>query len=78
MVWVFLLFAGLLEIVWALGLKYTDGFSRLWPKVGTLFSAGLSFVFFGPGDENLAGRHRLWHLDGHWHCGYGGLWHTDI
>lgn len=29
MAWVFLLFAGLLEFVWALGLKYTNGFSRL-------------------------------------------------
>ena len=36
MAWVILLFAGLLEIVWAIGLKYTDGFSKLWPSVATL------------------------------------------
>jgi quaternary ammonium compound-resistance protein SugE len=35
MAWVILFIAGLLEIGWAVGLKYTDGFSRLWPTVGT-------------------------------------------
>ncbi|HZY34443.1 MAG TPA: SMR family transporter, partial [Rhodanobacter sp.] len=33
MAWIYLLLAGLFEIVWAIGLKYTDGFSRLWPSV---------------------------------------------
>lgn len=36
MAWLILLVAGILEIVWAIGLKYTDNFSRLWPSVGTL------------------------------------------
>lgn len=36
MAWLFLTLAGLLEIVWAIGLKYTDGFSRLWPSIGTV------------------------------------------
>ena len=35
MAWIWLTLAGLLEIVWAIGLKYTDGFSRLWPSVIT-------------------------------------------
>lgn len=35
MPWMYLVFAGLLEIVWAVGLKYTEGFSRLWPSVIT-------------------------------------------
>jgi len=35
MPWVYLVLAGLLEIVWAVGLKYTEGFSRLWPSVIT-------------------------------------------
>jgi quaternary ammonium compound-resistance protein SugE len=34
--WIYLLFAGLLEVGWAIGLKYTDGFSKLWPTVFTL------------------------------------------
>ena len=34
--WLILIVAGLLETVWAVGLKYTDGFTRFWPSVGTL------------------------------------------
>lgn len=33
--WVLLVIAGLLEVGWAIGLKFTDGFTRLWPSVGT-------------------------------------------
>jgi quaternary ammonium compound-resistance protein SugE len=36
MAWVWLTVAGLLEIVWATGLKYTEGFSKLWPSVITI------------------------------------------
>ena len=42
MSWVYLLAAGLLEICFAMGLKYTDGFTRLWPSVGTMLAAGAS------------------------------------
>lgn len=35
MAWLVLVVAGLFEIGWAVGLKYTDGFTRLWPTVGT-------------------------------------------
>jgi quaternary ammonium compound-resistance protein SugE len=45
MSWVFLLIAGGFEIVWAIGLKYTDGFTRLWPSVGTIVAMGISFLF---------------------------------
>ena len=34
--WILLLIAGLLEVVWAIGLKYTDGFSRIVPSVVTI------------------------------------------
>lgn len=43
MIWLVVLVAGLLEVVWAVGLRYTDGFTRLWPSVGTLIVMGLSF-----------------------------------
>ncbi len=43
MSWTFLVIAGLLEICWAIGLKYSDGFTRLWPTTGTLLTMGLSF-----------------------------------
>ena len=36
MAWIWLTVAGLLEVVWAIGLKYTDGFTRLWPSAITL------------------------------------------
>jgi quaternary ammonium compound-resistance protein SugE len=41
--WSALLLAGLCEIAWALGLKYSDGFTRLWPSVGTAIAVALSF-----------------------------------
>lgn len=36
MSWFILVIAGLLEVVWAVGLKYTHGFSRLWPGIITV------------------------------------------
>ena len=36
MAWALLIIAGLFEIGWAIGLKYTDGFTRLWPSVWTI------------------------------------------
>lgn len=41
--WIVLLFAGLFEIVWAVGLKYTEGFTRLWPTLGTFAAMAVSF-----------------------------------
>src|SRR6185369_4131349 len=46
MPWLYLLLAGLLEIGWAIGLKYTDGFTRWWPSVGT--AAAMTASFFPP------------------------------
>ena len=36
MAWTILILAGILEIGWAIGLKYTEGFTRLWPSVWTI------------------------------------------
>ena len=41
--WLALVAAGLFEIAWALGLKYSDGLTRLWPTVATLVAIALSF-----------------------------------
>lgn len=43
MAWLWLIVAGVLEVVWALGLPHTRGFTRLWPSVLTLSAMGLSF-----------------------------------
>lgn len=47
MSWLILFVAGLFEIVWAIGLKYTDGFTRLVPSVFTLVAAAISFALLG-------------------------------
>ena len=47
MAWVYLIIAGLLEIGWAVGLKMSQGFSRLWPSVITIVLMILSFVLLG-------------------------------
>jgi quaternary ammonium compound-resistance protein SugE len=45
MAWLNLVIAGLLEIVWAIGLKYTDGFTKLWPSILTVAAMIASFYF---------------------------------
>ena len=45
MSWTYLIIAGVLEIVWAIGLKYTDGFSKLMPSVITIAAMIASVVF---------------------------------
>ncbi|MEC5161146.1 quaternary ammonium compound-resistance protein SugE [Janthinobacterium sp. CG_23.3] len=47
MTWGILFLAGLLEIGWAIGLKYTVGFTRLWPSVLTVISMGGSVGMLG-------------------------------
>ena len=44
MAWLTLTIAGLLEVVWAIGLKYSEGFTRFWPSVGTIIAMALSVV----------------------------------
>lgn len=45
--WVLVLGAGVFEIVWAVGLRYSDGFTRLWPSVITVAAMGLSVLLLG-------------------------------
>ena len=47
MSWILLFVAGLFESGWAIGLKYTHGFTRLWPSVGTALSMLVSVVLLG-------------------------------
>ena len=53
MAWTILLIAGIFEIGWAIGLKYTDGFTRLWPTVGTVLAMVLSVVLLGLAVKSL-------------------------
>ena len=51
--WLILYIAGLFEIGWAVGLKYTEGFTRLWPSVGTVLSMAISLGFLGIAMKSL-------------------------
>jgi quaternary ammonium compound-resistance protein SugE len=53
MSWILLLLAGLFEAAWAIGLKYTDGFSRFWPSAGTLAAMGISVGLLGIAMKDL-------------------------
>jgi quaternary ammonium compound-resistance protein SugE len=47
MAWVILFVAGLFEIAWAVGLKYSEGFTKLWPSVFTAITLALSMFLLG-------------------------------
>src|SRR5882672_1080302 len=53
MPWVILVLAGLFEVGWAIGLKYTDGFTRPWPSVGTLAAMVVSVVLLAVAMKSL-------------------------
>jgi quaternary ammonium compound-resistance protein SugE len=53
MAWILLIIAGLLEVGWAIGLKYTEGFTRVWPSFFTLASMVLSVVLLGVAMKSL-------------------------
>lgn len=53
MAWVYLFVAGLLEIGWAVGLKYSHGGTRLGPSIITLVCAGLSFFLLAQAMKSL-------------------------
>ena len=45
MAWFYLTLAGIFEIIWAIDIKYSDGFSKLWPSVITMIGMGISIYF---------------------------------
>ena len=51
--WAILVLAGLFEIGWAIGLKYTEGFTRLWPTVGTVRAMAISLGLLGIAMKSL-------------------------
>ncbi len=51
--WFILFVAGLFEIGWAVGLKYTDGFTRLWPTLGTVAAMVVSMGLLGVAMKSL-------------------------
>ena len=53
MAWTILFLAGLFEVGWAVGLKYTEGFTRLWPSVWTLLTMAISVWLLGVAMKSL-------------------------
>lgn len=53
MVWFLLVLAGLFETGWAVGLKYTHGFTRLWPSLGTIAAMAVSFALLAQAMKTL-------------------------
>lgn len=51
--WIYLFIAGLLEIAWAIGLKYTEGWSRVWPSIITALLMIASFYFLSLAVKSL-------------------------
>lgn len=53
MSWFVLVLAGLFEVGWAIGLKYTEGFTRLWPTLGTVLAIVISMGLLGYSVKSL-------------------------
>lgn len=53
MAWIILVLAGLFEVGWAIGLKYTDGFTRPWPTAGTVAAMAISLGLLGIAMKSL-------------------------
>lgn len=53
MAWIILVVAGVFEVCWAIGLKYTDGFTRIWPTIGTVLAMIISVLLLGIAMKSL-------------------------
>lgn len=53
MPWIYLVLAGLFEVGWAIGLKYSEGFTRPWPSAGTLVAMLISIVLLALAVKSL-------------------------
>lgn len=53
MAWLLLLLAGLFEVGWAIGLKYSQGFTQLWPTVWTVIAMAISLGLLGIAMKSL-------------------------
>ncbi|MBB1254427.1 DMT family transporter [Streptomyces alkaliterrae] len=53
MAWILLLVAGLLEVGWSIGMKYTEGFTRLWPSVFTVLGIAASMLLLAQAARTL-------------------------
>ncbi len=62
MSWIYLIIAGILEAAWAVGLKYTEGFSRLWPSlvIGTAIAGSMFFLALAVRTISIGTGYAIW------------------
>ncbi len=62
MAWIYVLLAGLLEVCWAVGLKYTDGFTKLWPSVfvGVTLAASMFLLALAARTLPIGTAYAIW------------------
>ena len=53
MAWFYLFIAGICEIIWAIGLKYTQGFTRIWPSIITVIVMSLSIFYLSRAIQSI-------------------------
>ena len=60
--WIYIVVAGLLEAAWAIGLKYTDGFTRLWPSLATIagIASSMTLLSWAARDLPIGTAYAVW------------------
>ena len=77
MAWTYLFFAGLVEVAWAIGLKYTAGFSRIVPSLLIIAAMAISLALLGLALKSLPVG-RLRDMDRDWRSRHRGAWHLSV
>ena len=78
MAWLLLFIAGLCEVAWAITLKYSDGFTRLWPTVGVFAGGIVSVYLLGLRRKTNSHRNSICGVDRHWRDWNGAAGHRVV
>ena len=78
MAWVYVFVAGVFEIVWITGIKYADGFTRLWPSVGTVVAMSRKYGVSVAGRARHPDRDGVCRVDRHRRGGRGDHGHGPV
>ncbi|HEX6982597.1 MAG TPA: quaternary ammonium compound efflux SMR transporter SugE [Balneolaceae bacterium] len=54
MAWIYIFIAGIFEVAWAIGLKYAEGFTKLYASIGTVVAMAVSFYFLSKGLKTIS------------------------
>lgn len=78
MVWIYLFVAGVFETAWAIGPKYSAGFTKLRPSIFTIVAMMISIYLLAVALPNFARTHRLCSLDQYRHRRRGHPWNISF